>query len=56
MQYPLAVEQFKKEPEFEKISDKEFLQLFINAVNATYEIGKQAAYSGFCLTVAMLKA
>ncbi len=45
MQYPLAIERFQREPEFEKISDKEFLQLFINAVNATYEIGKQAAYS-----------
>ena len=55
MQYPLAIEQFQKEPEFEKLSDKEFLQLFINAVNATYEIGKRAAHSGFCLTVAMLK-
>lgn len=47
MQYPLAIERFQREPEFEKISDKEFLQLFINAVNATYEIGKQAAYSVF---------
>lgn len=55
MQYPLAIERFQKEPEFEKLSDKEFLQLFINAVNATYEIGKRAAHSGFCLTVATLK-
>lgn len=56
MRYPLAIEQFQNEPEFEKIADKEFLQLFINAVNTTYETGKKAAYSGFCLTVAMLKA
>lgn len=56
MQYPLAIEQFQNEPEFEKLTDKKFLQLFINAVNATYELGKRAAHSGFCLTVAMLKA
>lgn len=56
IQYPLAIERFQKEPEFEKISDKEFLQLFINAVNVAYELGKRAAYSGFCLTVEMLKA
>ena len=56
MKFPLVIEQFQKEPEFEKISDKEFLQLFINAVNAAYEIGKRAAYSGFCLTAAMIKA
>ena len=56
MKFPLVIEQFQKEPEFEKISDKEFLQLFINAVNAAYEIGKRAAYGGFCLTAAMIKA
>ena len=56
MKFPLTIERFQKEPEFEKISDKEFLQLFINAVNTAYEIGKQAAHSGFCLTVAMIKA
>lgn len=56
MQYPLAVERFQREPEFEKISDKEFLQLFINAVNAAYEIGKRTAHSGFCLTAAMIRA
>ncbi len=56
MQYPLAIERFQKAPEFEKITDKEFLKLFINAVNAAYEIGKRTAHSGFCLTVAMLKA
>lgn len=56
MNFPLAIERFQKEPEFEKISDKEFLQLFINAINATYEIGKRKAYSGFCLTVEMVKA
>ena len=56
MNFPLAIERFQKEPEFEKISDKEFLQLFIDAVNAAYEIGKKVAYSGFCLTVEMVKA
>lgn len=56
MHYPLTIEQFQKEPEFEKFIDKEFITIFINAVNATYEIGKRKAYSGFCLTVAMLKA
>ncbi|MDE6621272.1 MAG: hypothetical protein K2K74_12455 [Lachnospiraceae bacterium] len=56
MKFPLVIEQFQKEPEFEKISDKEFLQLFINAVNSAYEIGKRAAHGGFCLTAAMIKA
>ena len=56
MNFPLAIERFQKEPEFEKISDKEFLQRFINVVNAAYELGKRAAHSGFCLTVEMLKA
>lgn len=56
MQYPLSIERFQKEPEFDKISDKEFLQLFINAVNEAYEIGKRASYSGFCLTAAMIRA
>ena len=56
MQYPLAIERFQNEPEFQKIEDKEFLRLFINAINATYEIGKKVAYSGFCLTVEMVKA
>ncbi|MDE6365748.1 MAG: hypothetical protein K2L86_16065 [Lachnospiraceae bacterium] len=56
MKFPLVIEQFQKEPEFEKISDKEFLQLFINAINSAYEIGKRAAHSGFCLTAAMIKA
>lgn len=55
MKYPLAIEQFQDEPEFEKITDKNFLQLFINALNVTYEIGKKAMYSGFCLTAAMIK-
>ena len=56
MNFPLAIERFQNEPEFQKKEDKEFLQLFIDAVNATYEIGKRKAYSGFCLTVEMLKA
>ena len=56
MNFPLAIEQFQNEPEFQKMEDKKFLQLFINAVNAIYEIGKRAAHSGFCLTVEMLKA
>ncbi|MDE7416308.1 MAG: hypothetical protein K2N44_08410 [Lachnospiraceae bacterium] len=56
MNSPLAIERFQNEPEFQKIEDKGFLQLFINAVNATYEIGKRVAYSGFCLTVGMVRA
>lgn len=56
MNFPLAIEQFQNEPEFQKMEDKEFLQLFINAINATYEIGKRKAYSGFCLTVAMFES
>lgn len=56
MRYPLAIERFQNEPEFEKVEGKEFLQLFINAVNEAYEIGKRTAHSGFCLTAAMLKA
>ncbi len=56
MNFPLAIEQFRNEPEFEQMADKEFLQLFINAVNAAYVIGKRAAHSGFYLNAAMLKA
>lgn len=56
MKYPLTIERFQNEPEFKKITDKNFLQLFINALNVTYEIGKRAVYSGFCLTAAMIKA
>lgn len=54
MQYPLTIEQFQC-PELEKDSDKEFIQLFINAVNVAYEMGKKIMNSGFCLTIRMLK-
>lgn len=56
MNFPLAIERFKKKLEFEKAADKEFIMAFVNAVNATYELGKRAAYSGFCITAEMLKA
>ncbi len=56
MNFPLAIEQFEKKLEFEKAIDKEFIMAFVNTVNAIYELGKRTAYSGFCLTVEMLKA
>ena len=31
MNFPLAIERFQNEPEFQKMEDKEFLQLFIDA-------------------------
>lgn len=56
MKYPLTIEQFRNESEFENGADKEFIQLFISAVNHAYETGKRVKNSGFCFTVNMLKA
>ena len=33
MNFPLAIERFQKEPEFEKVTDKEFITAFVNATS-----------------------
>lgn len=47
MQYPLTIERFQEELEFKKIIDRNFLQLFINVLNVTYEIRKESDVQQF---------
>lgn len=54
MHYPLTIEQFQY-PEFEKGIGKEFITVFINAINNVYEKGRRKKNSGFCFTAGAVK-